>query len=123
MKDLIRRLQPDRFGDIVAPVALYRPGPLESGMVEDFVARKHTARDLDYPHRAQAHARSDLRRDRVPGTGHAVAQALPAPPRGADLLRRAMGKKKAEEMAKQRSVFVSGAGARRPRRQATRSST
>ena len=41
MKDLIRRLQPDRFEDIVALVALFRPGPLQSGMVDDFITRKH----------------------------------------------------------------------------------
>ncbi len=52
MKDLIRRLQPDRFGDIVALVALFRPGPLQSGMVEDFIARKHdtTGATIDYLH-------------------------------------------------------------------------
>ena len=52
MKDLIRRLQPDRFGDIVALVALFRPGPLQSGMVEDFIARKHdtSGATIDYLH-------------------------------------------------------------------------
>ena len=43
MKDLIRRLQPDCFEDIIALVALFRPGPLQSGMVDDFIARKHDA--------------------------------------------------------------------------------
>src|SRR5262249_53556706 len=52
MKDLVRRLQPDRFGDIVALVALFRPGPLQSGMVDDFIDRKHGKIDgpIDYLH-------------------------------------------------------------------------
>src|SRR6185295_14240973 len=52
MKDLIRRLKPDRFEDVVALVALFRPGPLESGMVQDFIDRKHstTGAPIDYLH-------------------------------------------------------------------------
>jgi DNA polymerase-3 subunit alpha len=116
MKDLIRRLQPDRFGDIVALVALFRPGPLQSGMVEDFIARKHdtTGATIDYLH-------PDLKPVLAATYGvilyqeqvMQIAQILAGYTLGgADLLRRAMGKKKAEEMAKQRSVFVSGAVAR-----------
>ena len=116
MKDLIRRLQPDRFGDIVALVALFRPGPLQSGMVEDFIARKHdtTGAIVDYLH-------PDLKPVLAATYGvilyqeqvMQIAQILAGYTLGgADLLRRAMGKKKAEEMAKQRSVFVSGAVAR-----------
>jgi DNA polymerase III subunit alpha len=116
MKDLIRRLQPDRFGDIVALVALFRPGPLQSGMVEDFIARKHdtTGATIDYLH-------PDLKSVLAATYGvilyqeqvMQIAQILAGYTLGgADLLRRAMGKKKAEEMAKQRSVFVSGAVAR-----------
>jgi DNA polymerase-3 subunit alpha len=116
MKDLIRRLQPDRFGDIVALVALFRPGPLQSGMVEDFIARKHdtTGATIDYLH-------PDLQPVLAATYGvilyqeqvMQIAQILAGYTLGgADLLRRAMGKKKAEEMAKQRSVFVSGAVAR-----------
>ncbi len=116
MKDLIRRLQPDRFGDIVALVALFRPGPLQSGMVEDFIARKHdtTGATVDYLH-------PDLKPVLAATYGvilyqeqvMQIAQILAGYTLGgADLLRRAMGKKKAEEMAKQRSVFVGGAVAR-----------
>ena len=123
MKDLIRRLQPDRFEDVVALVALFRPGPLQSGMVDDFMERKH----------GRAGARADFLHPSLesilkPTYGvilyqeqvMQIAQVLAGYTLGgADLLRRAMGKKKAEEMAKQRSVFVSGAVARGvPERQA-----
>jgi DNA polymerase-3 subunit alpha len=116
MKDLIRRLQPDCFDDIVALVALFRPGPLQSGMVDDFIARKHgrTTGPIDYLH-------PDLKPVLFPTYGvilyqeqvMQIAQVLAGYTLGgADLLRRAMGKKKPEEMAKQRSVFVDGAVAR-----------
>jgi DNA polymerase-3 subunit alpha len=116
MKDLIRRLQPDRFGDIVALVALFRPGPLQSGMVEDFITRKHdtSGATIDYLH-------PDLKPVLAATYGvilyqeqvMQIAQILAGYTLGgADLLRRAMGKKKAEEMAMQRSIFVGGAVAR-----------
>ena len=116
MKDLIRRLQPDCFEDIVALVALFRPGPLQSGMVEDFIARKHSPAGtvIDYLH-------PDLQPVLAPTYGvilyqeqvMQIAQVLAGYTLGgADLLRRAMGKKKPEEMAKQRSVFIEGATAR-----------
>jgi DNA polymerase-3 subunit alpha len=116
MKDLIRRLQPDCFEDIVALVALFRPGPLQSGMVDDFIARKHgrSTGPIDYLH-------PDLKPVLFPTYGvilyqeqvMQIAQVLAGYTLGgADLLRRAMGKKKPEEMAKQRSVFVDGAVAR-----------
>jgi DNA polymerase-3 subunit alpha len=110
MKDLIRRLQPDSFEDIVALVALFRPGPLQSGMVDDFIARKHGAR-IEYPH-------PELEPILKPTYGiilyqeqvMQIAQVLAGYTLGgADLLRRAMGKKKPEEMAKQRVVFLAGA--------------
>ena len=116
MKDLIRRLQPDRFGDIVALVALFRPGPLQSGMVEDFIARKHdlTGAIIDYLHPdlkpvLEATYGVILYQEQVMQIAQILAGYTLG---GADLLRRAMGKKKPEEMAKQRSVFVSGAVAR-----------
>lgn len=116
MKDLIRRLQPDRFGDIVALVALFRPGPLQSGMVEDFIARKHdtTGATIDYLHPdlkpvLEATYGVILYQEQVMQIAQILAGYTLG---GADLLRRAMGKKKAEEMANQRSVFVSGAVAR-----------
>jgi DNA polymerase-3 subunit alpha len=110
MKDLIRRLQPDTFEDIVALVALFRPGPLQSGMVDDFIARKHGA-SIKYPH-------PDLEPILKPTYGiilyqeqvMQIAQVLAGYTLGgADMLRRAMGKKKPEEMAKQRSIFMEGA--------------
>ncbi len=112
MKDLIKRLQPDRFDEIVALVALFRPGPLQSGMVDDFIDRKHdrTGAAIDYLH-------PDLQSILEPTYGvilyqeqvMQIAQVLAGYSLGgADLLRRAMGKKKAEEMAKQREFFVDG---------------
>ncbi len=116
MKDLIRRLQPDRFGDIVALVALFRPGPLQSGMVDDFIARKHdtTGAIIDYLHPdlkpvLEATYGVILYQEQVMQIAQILAGYTLG---GADLLRRAMGKKKAEEMASQRSIFVSGAVAR-----------
>jgi DNA polymerase-3 subunit alpha len=116
MKDLVRRLQPDRFEDIVALVALFRPGPLQSGMVDDFINRKHGRIDgpIDFLH-------PSLKTVLEPTYGvilyqeqvMQIAQVLAGYTLGgADLLRRAMGKKKPEEMAKQRSVFVDGSVAR-----------
>jgi len=113
MKDLIKRLQPDCFDDIVALVALFRPGPLQSGMVEDFISRKHGRNQgpIDYFH-------PDLEPVLKPTYGvilyqeqvMQIAQVLAGYTLGAaDLLRRAMGKKKPEEMAKQRDIFVDGA--------------
>ncbi|MCE3285226.1 MAG: dnaE, partial [Steroidobacteraceae bacterium] len=116
MKDLIKRLQPDTFEDIVALVALFRPGPLQSGMVDDFIDRKHgrIGGGIDYLH-------PDLKSVLFPTYGvilyqeqvMQIAQVLAGYTLGgADLLRRAMGKKKPEEMAKQRSIFVEGATGR-----------
>ncbi|MEM7084114.1 MAG: DNA polymerase III subunit alpha [Pseudomonadota bacterium] len=111
MKDLIKRLQPDRFDDIVALVALFRPGPLQSGMVDDFIKRKHGEEEVVYPH-------PKLRTILEPTYGvilyqeqvMQIAQVLANYSLGgADILRRAMGKKKPEEMAKQREVFTQGA--------------
>ncbi len=114
MKDLIKRLQPDCFDDITALVALFRPGPLQSGMVDDFIARKHGQAVVEYPH-------EDLAPILKPTYGvilyqeqvMQIAQVLAGYSLGqADLLRRAMGKKKPEEMAEQRAVFMAGAAKR-----------
>ncbi len=111
MKDLIKRLQPDHFDDIVALVALFRPGPLQSGMVDDFIERKHGRAKVAYPHPAlepilQPTYGVILYQEQV----MQIAQVLAGYSLGAaDLLRRAMGKKKPEEMAKQRSIFTEGA--------------
>lgn len=114
MKELIQRLQPDCFEEIIALVALFRPGPLQSGMVDDFIQRKHGEASVEYPH-------PDLEPILKPTYGvilyqeqvMQIAQVLANYTLGAaDLLRRAMGKKKPEEMAQQREFFVSGAVAR-----------
>jgi len=116
MKDLVRRLQPDRFGDIVALVALFRPGPLQSGMVDDFIDRKHGKIDgpIDYLHPSLKPVLEPtygviLYQEQVMQIAQVLAGYTLG---GADLLRRAMGKKKAEEMAQQRSIFVDGSVAR-----------
>ncbi len=116
MKDLIKRLQPDSFEDIIALVALFRPGPLQSGMVDNFINRKHGREALAYPDASYQHP--SLQPILEPTYGiilyqeqvMQIAQELAGYTLGgADLLRRAMGKKKPEEMAKQRSVFEQGA--------------
>ncbi len=113
MQDLIRRLRPDHFDDIVALVALFRPGPLQSGMVDTFIERKHAkdADAIDYLHPDLEPVLAStygviLYQEQV----MQIAQRLAGYSLGeADLLRRAMGKKKPEEMAKQRSIFIKGA--------------
>ncbi len=116
MKDLIKRLQPDSFEDIVALVALFRPGPLQSGMVDDFIDRKHGRAQVAYPTPELHHP--DLEPILKPTYGvilyqeqvQRIAQVLAGYSLGgADLLRRAMGKKKPEEMAEQRQIFLAGA--------------
>jgi DNA polymerase-3 subunit alpha len=116
MKDLIKRLQPDNIEDLIALVALFRPGPLESGMVDDFINRKHGRAQVAYPDAKFQH--QSLKPVLEPTYGVIVyqeqvmqiAQVLAGYTLGgADMLRRAMGKKKPEEMAKQREVFESGA--------------
>ena len=71
-REILKKLKPDCLEDIVAAVALYRPGPLEGGMVDDFIDRKHGRKKVEYPHpSARAGARRYLRRHRLPGAGHA----------------------------------------------------
>jgi DNA polymerase-3 subunit alpha len=105
MKDLITRLKPDSFEDIVALVALFRPGPLQSGMVDDFINRKHGRAEVDYFH-------PDLEQVLTPTYGVILQVLANYTLGGADMLRRAMGKKKAEVMAEQRELFMNGAVAR-----------
>lgn len=116
MKQLIKKLLPDTFEDIIALVALFRPGPLQSGMVDNFIDRKHGREVLSYPDKDYQHA--SLKPILEPTYGvilyqeqvMQIAQVLAGYSLGeADLLRRAMGKKKPEEMAKQRAVFEQGA--------------
>jgi len=109
MRDLIRRARPDRFEDVIALVALYRPGPMD--LIPDFIARKHGEQRVDY---------LDPRLQPILGPTYGImvyqeqvmqiAQVIGGYTLGgADLLRRAMGKKKPEEMAQQRDIFVAGA--------------
>ncbi|MEL0005893.1 MAG: DNA polymerase III subunit alpha [Luminiphilus sp.] len=116
MKELIKNLRPDCFEDIIALVALFRPGPLQSGMVENFINRKHGRETIAYPDAQYQH--DWLKPILEPTYGiilyqeqvMQIAQVLAGYSLGgADLLRRAMGKKKPEEMAEQRSVFEEGA--------------
>ena len=109
-QELLKKLKPDCFEDIVAAVALYRPGPLEGGMVEQFIDCKHGRREITYPH--------PLLEDVLRETYGVIvyqeqvmqaAQILAGFSLGAaDIMRRAMGKKKVEEMAKQRLAFLEG---------------
>ncbi|MGR5160448.1 DNA polymerase III subunit alpha [Vibrio owensii] len=116
MKELIKRLQPDCFEDIIALVALFRPGPLQSGMVDNFIDRKHGREAISYPDEKWQH--ESLKEILDPTYGiilyqeqvMQIAQVLSGYTLGgADMLRRAMGKKKPEEMAKQRATFEEGA--------------
>lgn len=111
MRDLVKRLGPDSFDEIIALVALFRPGPLQSGMVDGFINRKHGRAQVQYDHPFLEPILSPtygiiLYQEQV----MQIAQVLAGYTLGAaDLLRRAMGKKKAEEMAQQRTIFIKGA--------------
>ncbi|NMB76315.1 MAG: DNA polymerase III subunit alpha [Myxococcales bacterium] len=110
-KELMKRLKPDRFEDIIAAVALYRPGPLGAGMVDDYVERKHGHQKVTFPHPAVEAALKDtygviiyqeqVMRIAVDLSGFTMGQA--------DSLRKAMGKKKKEEMEKLKARFIQGA--------------
>ncbi|MDO8464763.1 MAG: DNA polymerase III subunit alpha [Gallionella sp.] len=108
MKDMLKQARPNRFEDIIALVALYRPGPMD--LIPDFCRRKHGEK-FEYPHPAvesvlretygiMVYQEQVMQMAQIVG-GYSLG--------GADLLRRAMGKKKAEEMAEQREIFVNGA--------------
>ena len=113
MRDLIKRMRPDQFDDLVALVALFRPGPLQSGMVDDFIIRKHATNkaDIDYLHPDLKPVLEEtygviLYQEQVMQIAQVLAGYTLG---GADLLRRAMGKKNPEKMAEQREIFVTGA--------------
>ena len=112
--ELLKKLKPTRFEDIIAAVALYRPGPLESGMVQDYIERKHGRQKVVYPHPALEEILREtygviVYQEQV----MQIAQVLSGFTLGrADILRRAMGKKKPEEMQKLRGEFCEGARAR-----------
>ncbi len=114
MKELIKKLKPDCFDDIIALVALFRPGPLESGMVDDYINVKHGAK-AEYAHPLLEPILKPtngviLYQEQVMQIARELAMYTLG---GADMLRRAMGKKKPEEMAKEREKFTTGAVANR----------
>jgi DNA polymerase-3 subunit alpha len=109
MKDLMKKVKPSKFADIVALVALFRPGPMQ--LADDFIKRKHGLEEVDYLHPSLKHVLVDtygvmLYQEQVMQIAQILAGYTLA---DADLLRRAMGKKKPEEMAKQREIFIAGA--------------
>lgn len=109
-KDLLKQLKPDCFEDIIAAGALYRPGPLEGGMVKQFVECKHGRRAIEYPHPLLESVLEEtygvfVYQEQVMGAATILAGFTPA---AADLMRRAMGKKKKAEMDRQRSLFIEG---------------
>ncbi len=111
MRQYLRHLKPSCFEDIIAMLALYRPGPLGSGMVDEFIKRKHGEVEVSYPHVSLTDCLRDtygviVYQEQVMQIAQIVANYSLG---GADLLRRAMGKKNPEAMAQERSTFVSGA--------------
>jgi DNA polymerase-3 subunit alpha len=110
-RELLKKLRPDCFEDIVAAGALYRPGPLEGGMVDDFIERKHGRKKVEYDHPSLEPILKDtygviVYQEQV----MQISSALAGYSLGkADLLRRAMGKKKVEVMAKEKAGFLDGA--------------
>src|SRR3984893_1158996 len=115
MRDILRRYQPTRLEDLTALNALYRPGPIQGGMIDDFIARKHGKKKVTYdlPELQEILAETwgvILYQEQV----MQIANRLAGFSLGdADLLRRAMGKKKPEEMAAQREKFLMGCSARK----------
>jgi len=110
MRDLLRKILPDNFEDIIAINALFRPGPLQSGMTDDFAKRKHGKQRVTHLHPLLEPVLKNtygviVYQDQVMQAANRLAGFTLAQ---ADLLRRAMGKKKPEEMAKQKSSFVEG---------------
>lgn len=112
MRKLVRELKPSVFEDLGALVALFRPGPLESGMVSDFVERKHGRQKITYAHPSLEPILKDtygtiVYQEQIMQifqtlAGYSLGQA--------DMVRRMMGKKKLDEMAKQKGLFIEGAG-------------
>lgn len=108
MKKYIKRLKPTVFEDLGAMVALYRPGPLEAGMVEDFIDRKHGRQKIEYAHPLLESILNDtygtiLYQEQIMAIFQTLADYSLG---GADMVRRMMGKKKLQQMAEQKSIFV-----------------
>lgn len=114
LKDVLRKLQPDKFEDIIAVNALYRPGPLGSGMVDDYIERRHGRQKISYLFPELESVLQEtygviVYQEQV----MKIASAIGGYSLGeSDILRRAMGKKKADEMAKQQAIFIEKATAR-----------
>ncbi len=111
MRDVLRRYQPNSIEDLTALNALYRPGPIQGGMIDDFIERKHGRRKIEYDLPELKEVLQEtlgvfVYQEQVMQTANKIAGYSLG---DADLLRRAMGKKKAEEMAAQRERFVQGA--------------
>ncbi len=111
MKKYLAKLAPSNIEDIIAMCALYRPGPLDAGMVEMYIDRKHGREKVEYDHPDLEPILSNtygviVYQEQVMQISQVLANYTLG---GADMLRRAMGKKKPEEMAKQRAIFVEGA--------------
>jgi len=112
MRDLLRKLEPTEFSDLIALVALYRPGPIGSGMVDEFVDRKHKRAKINYEHPLLEPILKDtygviLYQEDVM---HIATDLAGFTPEQADVLRQAMGKKIPTEIERQRENFVKGAG-------------
>lgn len=111
LKDVLRKLQPEKFEDIIAVNALYRPGPLGSGMVDDFIERRHGRQEIKYlfpelkPILEETYGvivyQEQVMKIASAIAGYSLGQS--------DILRRAMGKKKVDVMAEQRALFLEGA--------------
>ena len=123
IKDLLRKLKPGTFEDLMAAVALYRPGPLQSGMVEDFIKRKHRKVAIHYELPQLKDILENtygviVYQEQVMEIARVLAGFTPG---DADMLRKAMGKKIQEEMLNQREKFLEGAGNKKiPRKKAER---
>ncbi|HEY3155863.1 MAG TPA: DNA polymerase III subunit alpha [Candidatus Eisenbacteria bacterium] len=112
MRELLRKVMPDTFEDIIAINALFRPGPIQSGMLDDFAKRKHGKQKVTYMHPALEPILSNTHgviayQDQVMQIANRLAGFSLAQ---GDLLRRAMGKKKPDEMARMKQTFVEGCG-------------
>ena len=110
MRDLIKKLKPTKFEEITALLALYRPGPLNSGMHTTFVDRKHGKSPVTYPHELLEPVLSEtygviVYQEQVMESARVLAGYSMGE---ADILRRVMGKKKIEEMEEQREIFIKG---------------
>lgn len=111
MKKLVKDLKPDVFEDLGALVALFRPGPLQAGMVDDFVERKHGRKEITYPHPSLVPVLKDtygtiVYQEQIMQVFQVLADYTLGQ---ADMVRRMMGKKKLDEMAQQKGKFVEGA--------------